>query len=528
MELWKQIPFAHLYEVSTLGKIRNINTKITKKSPNIEKLKKEQTRVKYTLKTTIKTTKNGTKGFYLHRIIAETFLENPNNYSDVNHKDGNPYNNVLSNLEWCSRKENMKQFNSQKNRPSHTRMVQIINRENNKIEKELKLSDIPEYLNINKAVSTLHRLISHKGIGKGSCGIPGRKPKSGHTGITFIKTPSGTRWRASKLNQKTKKYYFQRNFHTKEEAIKYYNTQIELLPKNIEKKRGPETSLDYIYDDKNRLIINNKIIVFKNKKVYGGQDNNIDKNIIWKEFPDNKKYLVSNTGLVKHKRLNRLMKGYNRNGYLQTTLQGDNGKRQPMLIHRLVALTFIPNPENKPYVDHIDGGRRNNHLDNLRWATPKENSNNENTKEKLLSSGESILQLDLKNNILFEGNIYDICKINKWDFSCNKGIYNCCKTYNNTKSGLKNYTYKGYMWCYNKDYNKDYVLNKKPIGFANKKRIKKVDIKTCNEKIYESINQAAVEISNERKCQKKCVAIYLSTALNKNKVAYDAKWEFIN
>ena len=108
MELWKQIPFAHLYEVSTLGKIRNINTKITKKSPNIEKLKKEQTRVKYTLKTTIKTTKNGTKGFYLHRIIAETFLENPNNYSDVNHKDGNPYNNVLSNLEWCSRKENMK------------------------------------------------------------------------------------------------------------------------------------------------------------------------------------------------------------------------------------------------------------------------------------------------------------------------------------------------------------------------------------------------------------------------------------
>jgi hypothetical protein len=54
-----------------------------------------------------------------------------------------------------------------------------------------------------------------------------------------------------------------------------------------------------------------------------------------------------------------------------------------MLIHRLVALTFIPNPENKPYVDHIDGGRRNNHIDNLRWATPKENSNNEKTKEKM-------------------------------------------------------------------------------------------------------------------------------------------------
>ena len=162
MELWKQIPFAHLYEVSTLGRIRNINTKIIKKSPNIEKLKKNQTRVRYTLKTTIKTNKNGNKNFYLHRIIALTFLENPNNYSDVNHKDGNPYNNVLSNLEWCSRKENMKQFNSQKNRPSHTRMVQIINRETNEVEKELKLSDVAEYLNTDVSKGYLFQLISHQ------------------------------------------------------------------------------------------------------------------------------------------------------------------------------------------------------------------------------------------------------------------------------------------------------------------------------------------------------------------------------
>ena len=42
-----------------------------------------------------------------------------------------------------------------------------------------------------------------------------------------------------------------------------------------------------------------------------------------------------------------------------------------------------------------------NHIDNLRWATPKENMNNEKTKENLKLKGESILQLDLKNNILF-------------------------------------------------------------------------------------------------------------------------------
>ena len=383
MELWKTIPFANLYEVSTLGNIRNKKTKILKKSPDIKKLKEKQTRIRYSLKTNIKTSKNGMKGFYLHRIIAETFLENPKNYTEVNHIDGNPYNNILSNVEWCSRKENMKQFNSQKNRPCHTRIVQIINNETNEVEKELKLTDVSEYLNIKYATSTLYRLISqdNKYISKGTCGIPGRKSKTGHTGITFVKTVSGDRWKASKNNQKTKKCYFNKTFKTKEEAINYYNTQVELLPENI--KNLKKNKQEYTFDDENRLIINNKIIIFKNKKVYGGEDNIMDKDIIWKEFPDNKKYLVSNTGLVKHKRLNRLMKGFNRNGYIQVTLSREDKSRQPMLVHRMVALTFIPNAENKPYVDHIDGGRRNNNLNNLRWATPKENSNNIETKKKL-------------------------------------------------------------------------------------------------------------------------------------------------
>lgn len=44
----------------------------------------------------------------LHRIIAETFVPNPNNYPEVNHKDGNKKNNRADNLEWCSRKQNMR------------------------------------------------------------------------------------------------------------------------------------------------------------------------------------------------------------------------------------------------------------------------------------------------------------------------------------------------------------------------------------------------------------------------------------
>jgi len=62
-----------------------------------------------------------------------------------------------------------------------------------------------------------------------------------------------------------------------------------------------------------------------------------------------------------------------RNGYYSVSLCQKEGKRITVSIHRLLAIAFIPNPENKPQVNHIDGDKLNNKLSNLEWVSHKEN-----------------------------------------------------------------------------------------------------------------------------------------------------------
>ena len=97
----------------------------------------------------------------------------------------------------------------------------------------------------------------------------------------------------------------------------------------------------------------------------------------WVQIEDTK-YDINREGQVRHrwKTKTTFLKPYiNHDGYLRVGIRS-NGLKKKIFIHRLLAIAFIDNPENKPLVDHMDRNRTNNNLSNLRWATHLENGRN--------------------------------------------------------------------------------------------------------------------------------------------------------
>ena len=84
-------------------------------------------------------------------------------------------------------------------------------------------------------------------------------------------------------------------------------------------------------------------------------------------------YSVSNFGVVRNDKKGRIFQqSFSTHGYKRVKLND----RKYHATHRLIAIAFIPNPENKPFIDHIDNDRANNSINNLRWVSREENSYN--------------------------------------------------------------------------------------------------------------------------------------------------------
>ena len=127
-------------------------------------------------------------------------------------------------------------------------------------------------------------------------------------------------------------------------------------------------------------------------------ENNAQQAEVWKQYLDTK-YEVSNLGNVRNKKTKVVLSQEDTgNGYLCVGLQMDNGVYKKTRVHRMVAMAFLEfqRTEERNEVDHINGNKSDNSVDNLRWCTHKENMNNPVTVRKI-RRGVKRYRLQLQN-----------------------------------------------------------------------------------------------------------------------------------
>ena len=298
IENWAKISNYDNYEVSTLGNVRNKKTNRDLKKANIGGY--------YCVGLSNKITKS----FLVHRLVAQTFIENPENKAHVNHKDKNGLNNHLSNLEWNTPKEN----------------------------------------NIHKSI-----------------------------GIKQTTNQNISVWRI--------------DFNTGEKIQKY--NSIDLASKWLFEEEISQN----LHSIKSSISCSIRGVY---KSSFGfkweiDREENLE-NEIWKEInienEDTLGYYVSNLGRFKNKK-GIIMKDYkpHHSGYIYLRV---NIKKYAL--HRLTALTFTENPENKPFVNHLDGNKLNNKVDNLEWVTCSENNIHAHKSGLTKGHKRKIIQYDLGMN----------------------------------------------------------------------------------------------------------------------------------
>ena len=157
----------------------------------------------------------------------------------------------------------------------------------------------------------------------------------------------------------------------------------------------------------------------------------------WKTILQNKEYKISNLGNVK-KGNQKLKIRKNKDGYCYVDIFVNNEKKT-VLVHRLVAQAFIPNPNKLPQVNHIDENKSNNFVNNLEWCSRSYNINYGNRNKKVAKKcSKPVNQYSLDGKLIKHWE--SIISVKRELGYNDRQISWVCK-------GNK-YTYKGFVWKY--------------------------------------------------------------------------------
>jgi hypothetical protein len=402
MEEWKVITEFPNYSISNWGNVLNTLT---------NKMIKQNVKGGY---YHIGLTNNKIrKTIKVHRLVALYFIPNPENKSDVNHKDKNKLNNNLSNLEWMTRKENnlhrCKDIIIKTNKNKH---VNRIDKNTNEIiEKYDSIEDAGIWCYNNKLTCNSHN--GRNAVGNCVNGLSN--------------SAYGYSWDYEKKNENN--------------------------------------------DEEWREINAN--------------------NLLQDKINTTKKYYVSNLGRFKNS-YGTIMENYkvNENGYIRVFIFN-----KTYALHRLIAFTFIENPDSKEQVNHIDGNKLNNNVDNLEWVTNKENQIHKFQMGLGNNFTRCIKQYDLEGKLVKE--FKSIASAAK-EIGISKGAIQSVLL-NNRKTAA------GFIWKYLEDENPDFS-EKITINKNRGRKVCQYDLDMNLLNIYECMSDAARKL-NIHKNNIRCVII---------------------